>query len=263
MTADQAAVGERSSTSAGPRQRYGAVLVAIVVVFAIQGIASPNKWEQIVVSVLLGFVLLLSLWEAHARRAVMLIAVVVVVGVVLVSIVEWAIGNIDSAETRLPDALVVALTPPAIVLGVMRDLRLRREVTLQTVFGVLCVYILLGMFFANVYVSDRSPRRQPVLRRRSGGERCTLHLLQLHDDDHRRLRRSDRSHGSGPHPVGIRGSSRADLSRHRRFAHRDEPREAASRGSVSVWLSMGWRHVSRGARPRPRARYCFAGRAEK
>ena len=153
MTADQVAVGERSSTSAGPRQRYGAVLVAIVVVFAIQGVASPNKWEQIVVSVLLGFVLLLSLWEAHARRVVMLIAVVVVVGVVLVSIVEWAIGNIDSAETRLPDALVVALTPPAIVLGVMRDLRLRREVTLQTVFGVLCVYILLGMFFANVYIS--------------------------------------------------------------------------------------------------------------
>ena len=153
MTADQAAVGERTSTTAGPRQRYGAVLVAIVIVFAIQGIASPNKWEQIVVSVLLGFVLLLSLWEAHARRAVMLIAVVVVVGVVLVSIVEWAIGNIDSAETRLPDALVVALTPPAIVLGVMRDLRLRREVTLQTVFGVLCVYILLGMFFANVYIS--------------------------------------------------------------------------------------------------------------
>lgn len=153
MTADQAAVGERSSTTAGPRQRYGAVLVAIVAVFAIQGIASPNKWEQIVVSVLLGFVLLLSLWEAHARRAVMLIAVVVVVGVVLVSIVEWAIGNIDGAETRLPDALVVALTPPAIVLGVMRDLRLRREVTLQTVFGVLCVYILIGMFFANVYVS--------------------------------------------------------------------------------------------------------------
>ncbi len=153
MTADQVAVGERSSTAAGPRQRYGAVLVAIVVVFAIQGIASPNQWEQIVVSVLLGFVLLLSLWEAHARRAVMLIAVVVVVGVVLVSIVEWAIGNIDSAETRLPDALVVALTPPAIVLGVVRDLRARREVTLQTVFGVLCVYILLGMFFANVYVS--------------------------------------------------------------------------------------------------------------
>ncbi len=153
MTDGQVAVGERNSTTAGPRQRYGAVLVAIIVVFSIQGIASSSKWEQVVVSVLLGFVLLLSLWEARARRGVMLMAIVVVVGLVLTSIVESASGTIDSAETRLPDAFVVALTPPAIVLGVMRDVRARRDVTLQTVFGVLSVYILLGMFFANLYIS--------------------------------------------------------------------------------------------------------------
>jgi hypothetical protein len=153
MTADRVAVGQRDSTRAARRQRYGAVLVAIVVVFSIQGTAAPNKWVQMLVSVLLGFVLLLSLWEARARRGVMMMAVAVVVGVVLTSIVASASGNIDSAVTRLPDALVVALTPPAIVIGVMRDLRARREVTLQTVFGVLCVYILLGLFFANVYVS--------------------------------------------------------------------------------------------------------------
>jgi hypothetical protein len=45
----------------------------------------------------------------------------------------------------------VALAPPAIILGVLRSLRARQAVTLEAVFGVLCVYILLGMFFASVY----------------------------------------------------------------------------------------------------------------
>ncbi len=144
---------EPNLTSPGRRQRYGAVLAMVVVVFAIQGIAVPSRWEQILVSVLLGFVLLLALWETRARPGVLLAAAVVVVGVVLTSIVASANGDIDNAATRLPDALVVALTPPAIVIGVLRDIRTRREVRLQTVFGVLCVYILIGMFFANLYIS--------------------------------------------------------------------------------------------------------------
>lgn len=137
----------------GRRQRYGAVLVAIFVAFLLQGIAAPSKWVQMLVSVLLGVMLLLALWETRAPPILMLPAIVIVVCVVLNSIVEAAAGDVDGAATRLSDALLVALTPPAIVIGVGRDLRARREVTLETVFGVLSVYLLIGMFFGNVYVS--------------------------------------------------------------------------------------------------------------
>jgi Ion channel len=48
------------------------------------------------------------------------------------------------------------LAPPAIVVGVMRSLRARRQVTVEAVFGVLCIYLLVGMFFAFTYgVIDR------------------------------------------------------------------------------------------------------------
>lgn len=146
-------VTESHPASGDRRQRYGAVLGALTIVFAIQGIATPSKWEQILVSALLGGILLLSLWEARAQRRFMFPAAVIVAGVVLTSIVAAANGNIDDAATRLCDALVVALAPPAIIIGLVRDLRARRQVTVQTVFGVLSVYLLIGMFFANVYVS--------------------------------------------------------------------------------------------------------------
>ena len=84
---------------------------------------------------------------------VMIPAILIVAGVILTSIVEAASGNLDGAATRLPDALVVAMAPPVILIGLVRNLGATREVTLQTVFGVLSVYILFGMLFANVYVS--------------------------------------------------------------------------------------------------------------
>jgi Ion channel len=146
-------MSEPESANRDRRQRYGAVLGALVTVFAIQGIAVPSKWEQILVSALLGVVLLLALWETRAQPRFMLLAVLIVAGVILTSIGAAARGDVDGAATRLSDALVVALAPPAIVIGLVRDLRARREVTLQTVFGVLSVYLLIGMFFANVFVS--------------------------------------------------------------------------------------------------------------
>ena len=141
------------STIASRRQRYGALLGAIVIVFAIQGIATPNRWEQVVVSVLLSIVLLLALWTADAKPRVMRSAIVIAACVTLASFVEALNGNVDGRATRLANALLVALAPPAIVIGVVRTLRAKRAVTLEAVFGVLCVYLLLGMFFAFVYGS--------------------------------------------------------------------------------------------------------------
>jgi len=146
-------VGEHDAKDGGRRERYGAVLVAITMAFAIQGIATPSKWEEMLVSAMLGFVLLVALWEARAKRRLVLAAAVIVAGAILASIGTAASGSVDDAATRLPDALVVALSAPAIVVGAARKLRSGQQVTLQTVFAVLSMYMLIGIFFANVYVS--------------------------------------------------------------------------------------------------------------
>lgn len=136
---------------ASHRERFGLLLGAIVVAFAIQGIAEPGKLEEILVSVLLGATLLLALWAADSKPRVMWPAVLIVIALILTSVVEAASGNVGGGATRIANALLVGLAPPAIIIGVVRSLRARQAVTLEAVFGVLCVYLLLGMFFASLY----------------------------------------------------------------------------------------------------------------
>jgi ion channel len=135
------------------RARYGVLLAALVSAFAFQGIASPGAWQQVVTTALLAITLLLALRAAGARRVVVTVMAVVAVVIVVFSIVEAATGHVDGAGTRIANLLLVVLAPPAIVVGVVRSLRARGRVTVEAVFGVLCLYILLGMLFAFVYGS--------------------------------------------------------------------------------------------------------------
>ena len=135
------------------QERYGLLLGAIVVAFAVQGIGSTNQTEQVIVTALLGATLLLSLWCAEAKPIVMRGGALVVVAVFLASLLETVLGTPGGGATRLANALLVSLAPPAIIVGVVRSLRARQGVTLEAVFGVLCVYLLIGMLFAFVYGS--------------------------------------------------------------------------------------------------------------
>ena len=135
------------------RERYGLLLGAIVVAFAVQGIGSTNQTEQVIVTALLGATLLLSLWCAEAKPIVMRGGALVVVAVFLASLLETVLGTPGGGATRLANALLVSLAPPAIIVGVVRSLRARQGVTLEAVFGVLCVYLLIGMLFAFLYGS--------------------------------------------------------------------------------------------------------------
>lgn len=138
-------------TPGGTVQRYGLLLLALTAAFAIQGIANPSAWEDVLVTCLLSVTLLLSLWVGEVKPAFRTAVMVIVGAAVLVSVIRSANGAFDDRSSRVANGLLVALAPPAIVLGVVRDLRATRTVTFQSVFGVLCVYLLLGMLFAYIY----------------------------------------------------------------------------------------------------------------
>lgn len=144
-------IKERSVTASAQRERYGLLLTAIIAAFAVQGIADEGRYEQVLVSALLATTLLLALWAANARPQVMWVALAIGSAVLLASVAEAASGSVNGAASRLANLLLVTLAPPVIVLGVVRNIRAHSQVTLEAVFGVLCVYLLLGMFFAFVY----------------------------------------------------------------------------------------------------------------
>jgi Ion channel len=144
-------VNATDSTTPRRRERYGLLLGAIVLVFLVQGISNPDHWGQVYITALLGVTLLLALWTAEAKPVVMRVALVVAVLMLIASVGDAASANTNGAATRLANVLLVALAPPAIIIGVMRTLRAKQAVTLEAVLGVLCVYLLLGMLFAAVY----------------------------------------------------------------------------------------------------------------
>jgi hypothetical protein len=133
------------------RERYGLLLVALIAGFAIQGIANPGPFQQIVITILLAVTLLLSFWAADVGPKIMRPAVLLAALVVLASVVDAEANTVESTPYRLANMLLVVLAPPAIVVGVVRSLRARQQVTVEAVFGVLCLYILLGMFFGFLY----------------------------------------------------------------------------------------------------------------
>jgi hypothetical protein len=150
-TAVDVTATEGATIARDRRERYGLLLAAIVAAFFFQGIANPGRWEQAVITVLLGMTLLLAFWAANAKPVVMRSVIVVAAVVVAFSIVESITGQVGGAPARIANMLLVLLAPPAIVVGVVRSLRARGHVTVEAVFGVLCVYILLGMLFAFLY----------------------------------------------------------------------------------------------------------------
>ena len=220
-----AEAGGADSRAQRQRERYGMLLVAILAAFALQGIANPGPWEQVIVSALLGATLLLALWAAESKPRVMRPALVVAVLVVIFSIVEATNGKVDGAAPRLANLLLILLAPGAIVVGVVRSLRARGSVTLQAVFGVLCLYLLRGHGVCPRLRSNRHDHRL-VLRQRGHRHRGAMPVFQLHDADDRRLRGPHGQDEPGPHAVGHRGTARADLSGHDRVRDRQQPAPA-------------------------------------
>jgi hypothetical protein len=132
------------------RDRYGLLLAAIVATFAVQGIATPGSVEQIAVSALSSATLLLALWATDSKPRIVRSAFALVILAMIASVIQVIAGEADGTAARASDALLVALAPPVIVIGLVRDVRARQTVTIQAVLGVLCVYLLNGMFFAFV-----------------------------------------------------------------------------------------------------------------
>jgi hypothetical protein len=132
-------------------RRFTLLLGSVIAAVGVQGAVRPGAVQQIVVSALLAASLLLSFRIARATPAVLRLAIVLAVLGVSVSVLRAVTGVIGDGEARAMNALLVTLGPPAVGLGVVRNLRAHREVRLEAVMGVLSLYMLLGLLFAFVY----------------------------------------------------------------------------------------------------------------
>jgi len=120
--------------------------VTVAAAFALQGTGATGRWADVVVAALLGAALVISLWAADVVRPLLWLSAALALIATLLSAF-----NPGGASMRIANALLVAAGPPTVAIGVLRGLRRRGTVTVEAVLGVLCIYLLLGMFFAFAY----------------------------------------------------------------------------------------------------------------
>jgi hypothetical protein len=77
----------------------------------------------------------------------------VAVAALAVSILRATAGGIGEGAALTMNAALVALGPPAIAVGLVRDLRATGVVRIESLFGVLSLYMLIGMAFSFTYAA--------------------------------------------------------------------------------------------------------------
>jgi len=140
---------KRAAASPAARaQRFGLLLVALLATILVQGASTPGDVQRVVVSALVGATLVLALRVGEARRSIVLGGLVLAFALACATIVQAITGHVGVLSTAICDALLVMFAPPAVALGVLRSLRRHGRVRIDAVLGVLCLYLLFGMFCA-------------------------------------------------------------------------------------------------------------------
>jgi hypothetical protein len=131
------------------------LLLVLVATFFFVGVSEPGDLQRSIETVLVGATLLLALYAGEIPMRRFRLACVLVTAIVVAVIVTSLLGKGSTAAaiSAVASGLLIVLAPPAVVAGLYRNLRQSGTVTLTVVAGVLCLYLLVGLFFAFVYVA--------------------------------------------------------------------------------------------------------------
>ena len=133
------------------RQRYGLLLACLFVLFVVLGIAPGGPWQDALITALAAATLIFALRAGDVTPRVTAVVTVVATGAAVAVAVLAVAGDDNETAARVAAGGLVLVAPPAIALGVVRGLRERGGATVQAIMGVLCIYLLMGMFYAFLY----------------------------------------------------------------------------------------------------------------
>jgi hypothetical protein len=134
--------------------RFGIVLLLILATVTFTLAAPSGDGGRFVAVILQAAVLVAAVVASRARRwVIMLSAVAAVIGIIGAGAALFGSGQFGNSSAGIVALLYVGLTPVALVFGVFKQFRETQAVTLQTMFGVLCLYLLIGLIFGVAYAT--------------------------------------------------------------------------------------------------------------
>ncbi|MEO8092348.1 MAG: potassium channel family protein [bacterium] len=152
------------------RHGYGLLLILILISLAFQLATTGGDVVHVVTIALQGGTFLAALWISQARtRLLRVVSVLTVAVTVAAAVILSAAGEVDDAAAGMANLLLAAAAAVAIAHGLVVHFREQGRVTVQTMFGVLCIYLLIGSFFAFAYGVIDDLGSQPLFAQISGG----------------------------------------------------------------------------------------------
>jgi voltage-gated potassium channel Kch len=132
--------------------RFGYVLVLIVLALFFVMAAPSGDGARFVSVTLQAAVLVAAVIASKMHPWVIRLSVVAaIVGIAGSAAALFGSGQFGNSTAGIVALLYVVLTPPAIVSGVLKQFREEGGVTIHSMFGVLCLYLLVGLIFAVAY----------------------------------------------------------------------------------------------------------------
>jgi voltage-gated potassium channel len=132
--------------------RFGIVLGLIVVTVAFSLAAPEGDGARFVAVILQGVVLVAAVIASRTHPGVIAVSVAVALaGIAGTAAALLGTGQFGQSSASVVGLFYVLLTPPAIAWGLFKQFREAGSVTLQTMFGVLCLYLLIGLVFASAF----------------------------------------------------------------------------------------------------------------
>ncbi len=128
---------------------YGLVLISILLSVLAAVALGRSPWGRWFVAVLQGVTLLLTLNISGARARARLTILALVIVALTVAAIAVAMGNSETG--RGIDAVISGLLVVGAPVAIVRGARSHIEITAQTVFAALSVYLLIGLFFAFLF----------------------------------------------------------------------------------------------------------------
>jgi ion channel len=134
--------------------RYGFVLGLILLAISFELAAPPGDWARFVAVCIQAATLIAAVFASRAHRWVIRAATAAGLLFVLASLLTIITSNeFGSDSLEVVNLLLVLLASPAIVTGLIKHYREEGRLTIQSMFAVLCLYLLLGLAFASAFAA--------------------------------------------------------------------------------------------------------------
>lgn len=160
-----------TAAKVGGPERYGLALILILASMVWVMAAPTNTWTRVVVLVLQGGALLASLRAADSSTRLQTVCSILVVVALATAVLQAALGDdVDPLFVSCVSLTLVVLATPVIILALVRQAKANKLVSVHTMMGTLCIYLLMALAFAAAFTLIEAASGDPFFRQGQGSD---------------------------------------------------------------------------------------------